>query len=119
MNRVASIYVHSLAGRLRIRVPKIKRALREALEVELRLQQVPGVEEVSASATTGNVLIQYDPHRITEEEILTVLIHLGYFSQPLGEGRMDIAESGLARLTGFLAMTLVEAALGRLVGLLI
>jgi hypothetical protein len=52
MNVIASTYVHALEGRLRIKVPKIKRALRGALEVELRLQQVTGVEDVSANPTT-------------------------------------------------------------------
>ena len=66
-NVVASTYVHALEGRLRIKLPKIKRALREALEVELRLQQVAGVEEVSANPTTGNVLILYNP-RVIEQE---------------------------------------------------
>ena len=119
MHRLTSACVHSLEGRLRINVPKIKRALREALEVELRLHQVPGVREVSASAATGNVLIHYDPGCVTEKEIISALINLGYFSQLLGEGRMDTAESDLAGATGFLAVTLVEAVLSRLVSVLL
>ena len=47
MNVVTSTYVHAREGRLRIKLPKIKRALREALEVELGLQQVAGVDEES------------------------------------------------------------------------
>lgn len=68
MNRVASTYMHSLEGRLRIRLPRIKGARREAREVDLRLQQVTGVEDVSANPTTGNVLIYYNPGVIRPEE---------------------------------------------------
>ena len=77
MNVFASTYVHALDGRLRIKVPKIKRAVREALEVELRLQQVTGVEEVSANPTTGNVLILYNPEIISQEEVIFVLMQSG------------------------------------------
>jgi copper chaperone CopZ len=116
---VASTYVHALEGRLRIKLPKIKRALREALEVELRLQQVTGVKEVSANPTTGNVLILYNPREISQGEIISFLMELGYLPQPLGGSGTANPPSTVERLTATVAATIMEAALLRLVGALI
>jgi hypothetical protein len=69
MNVVASTYIHALEGRLRIKLPKIKRAAIKAREVERHLQQLTGVEEVSANPTTGNVLILYNPRVNDQREL--------------------------------------------------
>jgi hypothetical protein len=119
MNVVASTYVHSLEGRLRIKLPKIKRALREALEVELRLQQLTGVEEVSANPTTGNVLILYNPRLLGQGEIISFLMELGYLPQPLGGSGIIGSPSTLERLASSVAATILEAALLRFVGALV
>ena len=119
MNVVASTYVHSLKGRLRIKFPKIKRALREALEVELRLQQLTGVEEVSANPTTGNVLVLYNPRLLGQEEIISFLMELGYLPQPLGGSGITESSSTLESLASRVATTILEAALFRLVGALV
>ena len=119
MNVVASTYVHALEGRLRIKLPKIKRAIREALEVELRLQQVAGVEEVSANPTTGNVLILYNPRILKQGEILSYLMELGYLPYSLGGGEMTESPSAVERTATTVAVTIMEFALSRLVGALI
>ena len=119
MNVFASTYVHALDGRLRIKVPKIKRAVREALEVELRLQQVTGVEEVSANPTTGNVLILYNPEIIAQEEVIFVLMQSGYLPQLTSGAETAVAPSTTERLANTMATAIMEAALGRLVGALI
>lgn len=119
MNVFASTYIHALDGRLRIKLPKIKRALREALEVEIRLQQVAGVEEVSANPTTGNVLIHYNPGVIKQGEIIAFLRQSGYLPQPLIGSGMNDSPATMERLATSVAATIMEAALLRLVGALI
>ena len=119
MNAVASTYVHALEGRLRIKLPKIKRALREALEVELRLEQVAGVEEVSANATTGNVLILYDPRVIEQRELFSFLMELGYLSHPMGGSGMTDSPLSVERTAATVAVTIIEVAFTQLVGALI
>lgn len=118
-NVVASTYVHALDGRLRIKLPKIKRALREALEVELRLQQVAGVEEVSANPTTGNVLILYNHSILKQGEIISFLMELGYLPQSLGWSGITESPSAVERTATTVAFTIMEFALSRLVGALI
>lgn len=119
MNAVVSTYVHALEGRLRIKLPKIKRALREALEVELRLEQVAGVEEVCANPTTGNVLILYNPRILKQGEIISFLMELGYLSPPMAGGGITDSPSTVERTAATVAVTIMEVAFTRLVGALI
>lgn len=119
MNRVTSTYMHSLEGRLRIRLPKIKGAMREALEVDLRLQQVTGVEDVFANHVTGNVLIYYNPGVIGQREIISFLMEGGYLPQPTREHRTTDSESAVAGLATSLAVAIMEVTLSRLIGTLI
>jgi hypothetical protein len=109
-----SLYVHSLEGRLRIKIPRIKGAAGLAQEVERRLRQSPGLEYVSANPTTGSVLILYDPGLTTQEDILSSLERLGYLSQPPST-RPGVVE----KLTATVAASLMEVALSRLVSALI
>jgi len=119
MNAVVSTYVHALEGRLRIKLPKIKRALREALEVELRLQQVAGVEEVYANPTTGNVLIHYNPRLLQQGEIIAFLMELGYLPQPTAGSGMTESPLSVERTAATVAITIMEFAFTQLVGALI
>jgi hypothetical protein len=121
---VDSAYVHALAGRLRIKVPKIKGAADMAQELEQHLQQFPGIESVSANPTTGNVLVLYNPHRISQWHIILSLKDLGYLSQAGStvSGRVSPQSSPrgvVERVTAVVAASLMEVALSRLVGGLI
>jgi hypothetical protein len=78
---IASSYMHSLEGRLRIKIPQVKGAAEKALEVELHLQHFSGVDYVSANPTTGNVLIFYNPRLIDQWQLISCLKELGYLSQ--------------------------------------
>ncbi len=119
MNVFASTYIHALDGRLRIKLPKIKRALREAREVDRHLQQLTGVESVSANPTTGNVLILYNPGVIEQKEIIFFLIQSGYLPQLTNGAEISVFPSTMERLANTVATTIMEAALGRLIGALI
>ncbi len=121
---VDSAYVHALAGRLRIKIPKIKGAADQAQELEQHLQQFTGIETVSANPTTGNVLVLYNPHRIDQWKIILSMKDLGYLSLAgaTGSGRVSpqSAPQGVVeKVTSMVAATLMEVALSRLVGGLI
>jgi hypothetical protein len=106
--------VHALEGRLRLKVPEIKGAAAKALELERHLQQLHGVECVSASPATGSVLILYNPGVSDQEEIFFFLMQSGYLPQPEGiSGTPEAAATG-ERLVAALATTLLEAALRKL-----
>ncbi len=63
--------LHTIPGRLRVHLPgwggQGKR------NIETRLRQVEGVQNVQANALTGNVLIQFDPAVTNEQSILAVV----------------------------------------------
>lgn len=73
-------YVHVLNGRLRIKVPEVKRAPKKAAEVVLELQELQGVTYVRANPTTGNVLVLFEPDIIDAQQIIQALHELGYLS---------------------------------------
>jgi len=121
---VDSAYVHALAGRLRIKIPQIKGAADQAQELEQHLQQVTGIESVSANPITGNVLVLYNPHRIGQWNIILSLKDLGYLSRAgATDGGMMSPQSApqgtVEKVTAVVAATFLEVALSRLVGGLI
>jgi hypothetical protein len=95
-------YVHIIEGRIRIKVPEVKRSVAFARRVEAMFREVPGIEEVRANPITGNVLFLHDPDRIAAREILAALIAAGYMG-------MGIDSRGARSETaGDLAATMVE-----------
>lgn len=82
-------YVHAIPGRMRVKVPEVKRSDRFARRIEEWLGAMNGVSEVHANPVTGNVLIRHDPDRITGREILGALIAAGY----MGMGIADMDEA--------------------------
>jgi hypothetical protein len=71
-------YVHAINGRMRVKVPEVKRSIKFARRIEQWLASMDGVEEVRANPVTGNVLILHDPERIEGREILGAMIAAGY-----------------------------------------
>jgi Heavy metal associated domain 2 len=119
MNALASTYVHTLEGRLRIKLAGIKSPAIKAREVEGHLQQFSGVEYVSANPATGNVLILYNPRVIEPREIFSFLMELGYLSQLMGGSRITDSPPAVERTATTVAVTITEVALSLLVVALI
>jgi len=69
----APVYIHALEGRLRIKVPELRGAAETARDIESRLRALPAVDEATANPVTGNVLVLYDPRRITHAQIVDLL----------------------------------------------
>lgn len=73
-----SYEVHAVPGRLRIKIPGMRRNVRLAQEVNHRLNSLFGVESTSANTLTGSVIVCYDPEVITPSTILTFLSRENY-----------------------------------------
>jgi copper chaperone CopZ len=71
-------YVHAINGRMRVKVPEVKRSATFARRIEEWLGSIDGIRQVRANPVTGNVLIFHDPDRIAAREILGALIAAGY-----------------------------------------
>ncbi len=65
--------VHTMPGRLRLRVEKVKGNPAFARKVQNTLGRVPGVKQVEAKPLTGSVLIHYELDKIFTEEAAMAL----------------------------------------------
>ena len=69
--------VHSLPGRIRLHLPYLKQwgnDYADMCSLMARLLTTPDeISDVSACATTGNVLIRYDAERLSEAELMAFL----------------------------------------------
>jgi predicted transcriptional regulator len=74
-------YVHAMAGRIRVKAPRIKKSAANARLVERHLSALWGITAVAANPTTGNILIHYDVSLIEQHEVLESL-RLLQFPQP-------------------------------------
>jgi len=75
---ISTNYLHAIDGRIRIRIPEVKGSWAKAQELKDRIINYQGINDVRPNPTTGNVLIIYDPQRISQYDILKGLYELGY-----------------------------------------
>ncbi len=80
--------VHTVPGRLRVKLTAIKRAPELAGPVEHALRQESGVIEVATNPVTGSVLVHYDPTRTNPRTLLARLEPFG-----LSDSRSPAANS--------------------------
>jgi hypothetical protein len=87
-------YVHAIDGRLRIKVPEVKRSAARAQQIEELFRGFDGIREVRANPITGNVLFLHDPGRIAAREIMGALISAGYLGMGIDSGRARVEGPG-------------------------
>ena len=76
-------YLHEVPGRLRIKIPLLKRNPERAMELRKLLRRVAGITSTSTSTVTGSVTINYDRDIVRPNSILNLLAHENYID--LGE----------------------------------
>jgi copper chaperone CopZ len=112
-----SLFIHSLEGRLRLKIPQVKGAAAKALEIEAHLRHFTGVESVSANPVTGSVLILYDSSLIDQGHLISIFKESGYLSPSPPEA---VSAPGIVKkVTTTVTAGLMEVALTRLVAALI
>jgi copper chaperone CopZ len=90
-----SSYLHVIDGRLRIKVPEVKRTPHKATDVVQSLRKLEGVSYASANPTTGNVLVIFEPEVTTPERIVEVMREVGCFQvDPLASQRAASPKGG-------------------------
>jgi hypothetical protein len=73
-----SCYVHEVPGRMRIKIPSMKRNPRVASEIRGLLKKVTGVGTVSVNMVTGSVVVQYHRDAVRSDTVLSFLSREGY-----------------------------------------
>ena len=66
-------YVHAVPGRMRVKIPAMRRRPTRAEQVEQLLTQHAGIESVKSNTLTGSVVVHYDPDLIGSDEIMNIL----------------------------------------------
>lgn len=73
-------YVHNVPGRLRVKIPTIKKNPKAAEHVIRLLGSVKGITSTSVKTVTGSIIVNYDPDTVSPEKILCDLKQKGYFN---------------------------------------
>ncbi|MDR3603382.1 MAG: hypothetical protein P4L38_02015 [Syntrophaceae bacterium] len=76
-------YVHETPGRLRLKIPSLKRNVELADELTLLLCEKQGIDSIEVNALTGSIKINFDESQVTSTTLLNLL------SQ---EGHIDLAK---------------------------
>jgi copper chaperone CopZ len=72
-----SYYLHELPGRLRIKIPSLKRNPFQALRLQGVLDDISGVASVSSNLVTGSIVVKFDSAIVSSREIMDVLSREG------------------------------------------
>jgi cation transport ATPase len=112
--------MHTLEGRIRIKVPEIKGSPAKAGELERQVQWQSGIHSIKANPTTGNVLIYYDSQKTEQNKIIQTMHEFGYL-QPLATNAFHTPEASVEKnslmdvVVSSVAQSMMEMALTRLV----
>jgi hypothetical protein len=74
-------YIHNVPGRLRIKIPLIRRNPDHCIAVRELLLHLEGVERIKTTELTGSVVINYDPQKIQPQDLIEILENNDYFDQ--------------------------------------
>lgn len=65
--------IHHVRGRLRIRIPDLKRDEKKARAVKRLVENEPGVRSAEVNILTGSLLVFYDPRLLDAISLLAIL----------------------------------------------
>jgi copper chaperone CopZ len=71
-------YVHHVPGRLRVRLPEIRKNTHKAADVE-RLLNIYGVDHLKVNHLTGSIVVTFDTSATSAEQLLTILQENGLY----------------------------------------
>ena len=76
-------YLHESPGRLRVKIPDLKRNPQSAWDLQSLLKNLSGIKSSSINTVTGSVIMHYDPEVLSAGALINVLA---------GEGYIDVAK---------------------------
>ena len=108
-------YLHILDGRMRIKVPEVKRSHVNAVKVEDALRRLNGVHHAKANTTTGNVLVLFDSDLLDHQLIVDHIRRIGFLNLELQPQEPTFPVPGISQfLVRSMAEVMVERAIGAL-----
>jgi hypothetical protein len=76
-------YVHSVPGRLRVKVPRIRYQTSNEQKIRALLENLDGIDQTTVNTLTGSVVILYDDDIINVKQILDILKGHNYFDESM------------------------------------
>lgn len=73
-------YIHQVPGRLRVRIPQIRKNPYKAAEIE-NLLTLQGIEKVAINRVTGSIVAIYNPQMLNSDCLLRLLEERGYYDE--------------------------------------
>ncbi len=71
-------YLHEIPGRLRVKIPVLKKNSESACDIQQLLKKLPGIKSTSINTVTGSIIMHYDPELINSGAIINFLAREGY-----------------------------------------
>jgi copper chaperone CopZ len=101
-------YVHDLPGRMRLKIPAMKRNAQVANKIRNLLEQLHGVSSTVVNLVTGSIVIHFDANRISSRDILGHLARRGF----VDPGKCLSSEEYISRALSQVGQYLSRAAFG-------
>lgn len=80
-----SYYLHSVPGRLRVKVPQLRNNAQRCQKVQDLLMALAGVQDVEVNCLTGSVLVCYDDEVLNDTSIILFLEEENLFDMSLAK----------------------------------
>lgn len=71
-------YIHNTPGRLRLKIPQMKRNITLADEISLMLREKRGVQSVEINTLTGSLKVNFNDSIISSNSLLNLLSQEGH-----------------------------------------
>jgi hypothetical protein len=104
-------YVHHVPGRLRVRIPALRRNPGRAADVE-GLLDIEGVDTLSVNHLTGSVVVTFNNDRVSPARLLGILKENGYYDS----SRRITCDDKIRRASGRAAVKVGRAVFGYALG---
>jgi hypothetical protein len=106
-------YLHQVPGRLRIKIPGLKRNPYRADELGDLLGRVPGITYTFVNTVTGSVTVNYDKDAIRPGSVINLLAREHYIDAKKGIPSHKYVETALSNAGKAVSKILLSAALDR------
>jgi hypothetical protein len=96
-------YMHDIPGRLRVRIPQLRKDPALAKTLQGIAGSIMGVKNIDLNPLTGSMVLYYDKHVVSSNHILNTLTRHGYFERSkamTNEEYIKSKVSGAARVVG-------------------
>jgi copper chaperone CopZ len=106
-------YLHVMDGRVRVKVPEMKRSASKALHVEEVIKSLEGITRVWPNPTTGNVLVYFDSAKLTHTDILLALKRAGYLREENSAPSFQVSERVVDTVSNAVARSIADVLMQR------